>query len=61
MEICWLASISRGSKFETVGANNPPDSQLSFVPAYTRSGDIVAMVEYTCQVFLSFIFLHLSP
>lgn len=31
--ICSLASISRGSKFETVGANNPRDSQLSFVHA----------------------------
>lgn len=57
--ICSLASISRGSKFETVGANNPRDSQLSFVHAIQTDRMLCGDGWSSCQVFLSFIFLHL--
>lgn len=55
-EICSVASISRGSKFETVGANNPRDPQLFFVLIHAirrLCGDGGARAKYSCLLFSS--------
>lgn len=55
-EICSVAPISRGSKFETVGANNPRDSQLFFVLVHAirrLCGDGGARAKYSCLLFSS--------